>query len=724
MIPRLYGSKEKTFEHNGIGVLINTVSCLVTEEQNGMYELELTYTVGSFLCNLIVEDNIIKAKANEEHNPQLFRIFWVSEEINGTIIAKAEHISYDLRGNFLENIMLANVTCQEAGTQMLAKLEEKHNFTFNSDIEMTSNYNITRHNGLESIAGSRGSLLDTFGNGAKLVRDNFNISLVNSRGRSNNVLISYAKNMTGYKRELDLTDLVTKIYPFAIVQTDIGTEDNPQTIEETLVLPERFINSLNYDKYANGKILALDYSSEESIKDIASLRNVANKYFKDTKQDEPNINYAVEFFNLYGTTEYDSLNLRELEKVCMDDTVIVRDFRYGRNVEARVIKTLYNTLLERYEKIELGKFKESLKLTDPDLNEKVEANINKIRNIYTRFSVMDDKIESEVFKLEGDIKTHSTLIQQTAESIIQAAKDIEGNTSLINQTASNIRREVSSTTSGLQSSINQNAGNITNLVKDTNGRFTEINQKVDRIDITGLVSFNDLSSPSSRTEIYGGHIKTNSIEGDSIRAKTLSIDRLTSTNESNACIDLFSMCRLDARSGAIRLQWDSYSYFFVNDRSLEGYLDGGQLFNFRIDSSYIYTGLNTEHISPLSRDHYNCGSINNYWRYTCCYNLRYNNYSESITRMNNVNMSDFFKNYSELSNPINARNKMIEGEGDNKATRYNEVFLLNQENESFVDGAKLSYMQSKCLEELVKENETLKNRLFSIEERLSLLEKR
>ncbi|MEG1732262.1 MAG: hypothetical protein RR252_03830, partial [Longicatena sp.] len=77
---------------------------------------------------------------------------------------------------------------------------------------------------------------------------------------------------------------------------------------------------------------------------------------------------------------------------------------------------------------------------------------------------MDDKIESEVFKLEGDIKTHSTLIQQTAESIIQAAKDIEGNTSLINQTASNIRREVSSTTSGLQSSINQNAGKHSTVV--------------------------------------------------------------------------------------------------------------------------------------------------------------------------------------------------------------------------------------------------------------------
>ena len=322
MIPRLYGAKETNFEHNGIGLLVDTTKCLVTEEQNGMYELELTYKVGSFLCQLLVEDNIIKAKSNEEHEPQLFRIYYVSEELNGTIEVKAEHISYDLRGNFLENITLVNVTCQEAGNKALSSLEEPHNFTFYSDIKHTSTYNISRCNGLECIAGKRGSLLDTFGNGAKLIRDNFNISLVKNRGSNNNVLISYRKNMTGYKRELDLTDLVTKIYPYAIIQKPLD-EDSTQTIEELLVLPERFIVSKNYSKYAKGKILSLDYSEDETVDTISKLRNVASKYFDQTKNDEPNINYQVEFINLYKTSNYKNLGLEQLEKVCLDDTVIV-----------------------------------------------------------------------------------------------------------------------------------------------------------------------------------------------------------------------------------------------------------------------------------------------------------------------------------------------------------------------------------------------------------------
>ncbi|MGL5712253.1 MAG: phage tail spike protein [Paraclostridium sp.] len=473
MIPKLYTNRETDFSHNGIGLLSDTISCFVTEAQNGTYELELTYKVGSFLCNELVEDNIIKARANEEHQDQLFRIYYVSEEINGTITVRAEHISYDLRGNFVENLMITNVTCEQAGQQMLAKLEEPHSFTFSSDIEHTADfYNVTRYNGLESIAGSKGSLLDTFGNGAKLVRDNFKISLVKSRGKNNDVLISYAKNMTGYKRELDSTDLITKIYPFAIVTTNVGTEENPQEVEQTVVLPERFINSLNYNEYAKGKILAVDYSSEESVKDIASLRNIATKFFADTKQDEPNINYQVEFHSLYGSSEYEELNLKELEKVCMDDIVTVRDFRFGRNVEARVIKTVYDTLLERYDKIELGRFRGTLNLGDNDLNDKVEDNINKIKNMYVRFQVMDDKIESEVAKLDGDIKTSTSLWKQEA-------------------------------------------GSITSSVTDLNGKYTQLKQTVDGFDFTGMVTFSDLSSYGGTT-INGSNITTGYITGSRI----------------------------------------------------------------------------------------------------------------------------------------------------------------------------------------------------------------
>ena len=623
MLPKLYGAKETNFEHNGIGILVDTISCLVVEEINGMYELELAYKAGSFLSKLLVEDNIIKAKANDEHDPQLFRIYYVSEEINGTITVRAEHISYDLRGNFLESIMLTNVNCQEAGRQMLNNLAEPTNFTFKSNIEHISNYNISRCNGLEAIKGKRGSLVDTFGNGPKLIRDNFNISLVKDRGKNNNVLISYRKNMTGYKRELDLTNLVTKIYPFALKQVE------ETSVEELIVLPERFLVSKNYNKYSKGKIASLDYSSEESVKDVKSLRTLAEKWFNDTKQDEPDINYQIEFVNLYKTDNYKNLGLENLENVCLDDTVTIRDYRFGLDVEARVIKTVYNTLNEKYEKIELGKFKDSLKLNDNELEDKVDNSIQQVKNMLVRFEVLDDKIVGEVSKLDGDIKANTTLIQQTTDAITQVAKDVEGNTSLINQTANEINLELSKKTdkNSIISAINMSSEGI------------KIQSK--NIDLTGLVTIYDLEE-NGRTEIHGGNISTRTITADKLKVGTItaneiasntitaseiatgaitadkiktgsiSVDMITQSS-TNPVLKLFgNSCAIDATQymgqgigNAIRLKKDDSNYLYVGNGEIALYCTGsdnnesalctfdGNSYSFNMDTKGGFLSLNS-----------------------------------------------------------------------------------------------------------------------------------
>ena len=43
MIPILYAASEIDFTTNGIGLLTDAVSCTVTEERNGAYELTLVY---------------------------------------------------------------------------------------------------------------------------------------------------------------------------------------------------------------------------------------------------------------------------------------------------------------------------------------------------------------------------------------------------------------------------------------------------------------------------------------------------------------------------------------------------------------------------------------------------------------------------------------------------------------------------------------------------------
>ena len=65
MIPILYNKDEQTFNHNGIGFLVDTVKCTVTEERNGEYELSLQYPITGRHYEQITDGAIVKVKAKE-----------------------------------------------------------------------------------------------------------------------------------------------------------------------------------------------------------------------------------------------------------------------------------------------------------------------------------------------------------------------------------------------------------------------------------------------------------------------------------------------------------------------------------------------------------------------------------------------------------------------------------------------------------------------------------
>ena len=45
MTPLLFAPNTTIFNTNGIGTLADAVSCIVTEERNGMFELEMQYPI-------------------------------------------------------------------------------------------------------------------------------------------------------------------------------------------------------------------------------------------------------------------------------------------------------------------------------------------------------------------------------------------------------------------------------------------------------------------------------------------------------------------------------------------------------------------------------------------------------------------------------------------------------------------------------------------------------
>ena len=83
MKPVLYAADEAAFTSNGIGVLGDCISCLVTEERNGLYELEIEYPSNGLWADDIEVGCIVKAKANDTDAPQLFQIYDVVRTLAG-----------------------------------------------------------------------------------------------------------------------------------------------------------------------------------------------------------------------------------------------------------------------------------------------------------------------------------------------------------------------------------------------------------------------------------------------------------------------------------------------------------------------------------------------------------------------------------------------------------------------------------------------------------------
>lgn len=343
MIPQLKDKTGSTL----IGNLSSSMECLVTEERNGLFELTMVYPINYDVYASLTKGNIIVADANDTLKAQQFRIYMTRKMMSNRIEVYARHISFDLAYDFIEGLTITNQSCQYALSQIFSKSQFSTGYIGLSDIVNASSMTLSRVNCLEAIGGKQGSVLDTFGTGAEILRNNKTLSVLNARGHNNSVSIEYKKNLTGFELEEDDSDLVTRIYPYAIY-TD--TNNN----EITVTVPAKFVDSPIINNYAHHYIKQYDYSDkfEDGVIPTASaLIALANKEYTINKVDIPKQNFKIQFIPLSKCVGYEGLE----DKISLCDTVTIIDTRYGVNTLAKVIKCVYDVLRDRYDSMELGK---------------------------------------------------------------------------------------------------------------------------------------------------------------------------------------------------------------------------------------------------------------------------------------------------------------------------------------------------------------------------------
>ena len=338
MIPILYDKTETVFSSNGLGRLRDCISCLVTEERNGIYECEFKYPTTGAHYNEIVCGRIIAVEHDDTGDVQPFDIISRSNPINGVVTFTAVHISYRL--NKITTALSEINTLEDALTAIKSQTTPSNPFNFTSDF--SSSGFLAIGDGLPVsvrtvLGGAEGSILDTYGGEYKF--DKWNVELYASRGIERDYMVRYGVNLTEYNEDIDYSNTFTQVIPY----WSNGTE---KVVGDVVTYPGRGYTGRD-------ECVPYDVSSFfESKPTKAEVETLAQTRLNAVSPIVPEQNINIEFIKLSDTPEYKYI--KDLQRCELCDTITVIFPLYDMTGQFKIVKTVWDVLLERYEEMELG----------------------------------------------------------------------------------------------------------------------------------------------------------------------------------------------------------------------------------------------------------------------------------------------------------------------------------------------------------------------------------
>lgn len=141
---------------------------------------------------------------------------------------------------------------------------------------------------------------------------------------------------------------------------------------------------------------------------------------------------------------------------------------------------------------------------------------------------------------QGNITSQMATITTEQSEIKQTAQGLTSTVSSIQTSLQNLDGEVE-TLSSTVSTVQQTATGLTSTVTQQGETISEIRQDLDKIDISGYVTFTDLKTSGSTTingsNITTGYISANRISGGTIDADTINVNNLNASNLTKGLIN-------------------------------------------------------------------------------------------------------------------------------------------------------------------------------------------
>ena len=336
MIPILYDKTETSFTSNGLGRLRDMISAVVTEERNGVYELDFEYPMSAEDFNQIQIGRIVGVTHDNTDDMQPFDIVSYSRPINDIVTFHCVHISY--RQSYM-TVTGSNINSLADAFDLLATAEPSNPFTYLTDKDSTgylASADGTPRTVRQMLGGVEGSILDAYG--GEYEWDKFLVKLWSQRGQVRNFTVRYGVNMLDYKEDFDSQGTYSSCIPY-------WTDGETKVVGDRQDSPTATITG-------RGECVPMDVSDKfESQPTKAQVEAMGLSMLTSKQTALPTQNIHVEFVRLQDLGYEDLSSLMQC-KLC--DTIKVVFPDYNATGQFKIVKTVWNVLKDRFDSMELG----------------------------------------------------------------------------------------------------------------------------------------------------------------------------------------------------------------------------------------------------------------------------------------------------------------------------------------------------------------------------------
>jgi len=549
--PILYDAITTDFGNLGLGVLKDAIACLVTEEINGRFQLDMTYPISGVHADQIKYDNLIKTDAGHAgfSKDQLFRIERIEKSVDGMVNVTAKHVSYLAQGLVLEpTVTVRNQTASSALQTWSRNIIGNHPFTVMSDISTLQNttFSITDHqNARMALGGVEGSILDIWG--GEYIFDNYRIDLREERGGRANTLISYGRNLTDITQEENIANTFTSIYPYAIYRD--GDDEVIVTLSQR---PEELVLDSKYaSNFAHRRVLPVDFSREfdrDNKPTSAGLRALSKAYLETNEIGIPKVSIALKFVDLTKSLNQVGLTYEQLN-LC--DMIPVRFEKLGIDTQAKIVRVVWDVLLDQYDSLELGELRQGLsdrlRVIERDVIEvsnDTNSALTAANGRNTVFFGPNEPVANRVgdlwYRPNGEDTELWMWNGSGWEFVLSTAPDERLREELANEMA-RVERDLDQLNNEILPDVQRDLDNLErelNGLSDLTGEWRYLNT----VEIDGgAIRANTITTNHMRANTINGNriatntlnadrIVTNSITGDRIAANTINADRIVANS--------------------------------------------------------------------------------------------------------------------------------------------------------------------------------------------------